>query len=367
MSLWAKLFGSGTKKSNSMADSAKLQSPGGRTLPTKSDGHDPLIAVTSRKAEMSDETGLQSIDLESELRKLQLGIVKAAGPFPDAESVREAVSSGEAVGPNQIRELPDFSSLLRAFHQGDPSLGIVAADALGRLKHPAAIHSLIQALADKNEYVQRHACSALVRLGTVCIDSLILVLKFGPLMGRVYAASALGSIGDARAITPLRDALADDHMLVRRNAGKSLEALGVKWDSGEVVSVPREEPAEKAMMWPQGWCLVQDDEAQNESEFGMVCSVIEEARKARSKQGWNVGFEVASFQKPQGGNYPYQVLIGVSHTTNGQFGEELNVVLKEIIARCKNMPESMTPAGFRQFIEYYRPIVLKRKRFQPEL
>ncbi len=120
-----------------------------------------------------------------------------------------------------------------------------------------------------------------------------------------------------------------------------------------------------SMNWLHGWCLMQNNEEENEAEIAMVCRVIEEARRTKTLVGWPLGYEVACWHKPQGGGYPFQVLVGASRGMKDAFGSERNQVLKQIVNECHHMPDEMSPGGFRQYCSYYRPIMTKPKRFQP--
>jgi len=88
---------------------------------------------------------------------------------------------------------------------------------------------LISALKDKNSNVREKAASALGKIGDErAVEPLIQALKDEDSDVRGRAADALGNIGDGRAVEPLIHALKDEHGNVRNNAADALGNIGDK-------------------------------------------------------------------------------------------------------------------------------------------
>jgi HEAT repeat protein len=97
----------------------------------------------------------------------------------------------------------------------------------------AAVEPLIAVLKDKDKDndVRWYAASALGKIGDAkAVEPLIAALKDEDRVIRRIAVMALGEIGDARAVEPLNAVLKDNDWLVRRNAA---EALGKIGDAGK--------------------------------------------------------------------------------------------------------------------------------------
>ena len=141
--------------------------------------------------------------------------------------------------------------LLQILNNEELSVRWDAIEALRKLDHPRTIALLNEALRNKDREIREKAAEALdylgwepadgnelayylmvrgqwdeiVAVGTVAIDPLVeTLLSDHPL--RWGAAWALGKIGDAKAVPPLIQALADENARVRRNAAKALGSIG---------------------------------------------------------------------------------------------------------------------------------------------
>ena len=86
-----------------------------------------------------------------------------------------------------------------------------AASALGNIGDERAIELLIKALGDEYGGVCDNAASALVKIGKPAVEPLIKALGSKNEFVRSHAASALGDIGDERAVEPLIKALEDKY------------------------------------------------------------------------------------------------------------------------------------------------------------
>jgi len=102
-----------------------------------------------------------------------------------------------------------------------------AASALGKLGDKRAVEPLINALKDEDRSVRSSASGALGRLGDPrAVEPLIAALKDQDKYVRRSAASALGRLGDKRAVEPLIAALKDKDAGVRRSVAWALAQLG---------------------------------------------------------------------------------------------------------------------------------------------
>ncbi|MBL7119836.1 MAG: HEAT repeat domain-containing protein [Dehalococcoidia bacterium] len=125
----------------------------------------------------------------------------------------------------QEQRLKD-GSLLRDLTHKDNSFRRRAADTLGTIGDARAVEPLIQALKDKGQYVRSSAARALGSIGdTKAVGSLIQALKDERPVVRGEAASALGRIGDVGAVEPLTQALEDENSIVRKAAEEALNRI----------------------------------------------------------------------------------------------------------------------------------------------
>lgn len=101
-----------------------------------------------------------------------------------------------------------------------------AISALGRLGDERAIEPLVSALQDKDRYLRREAAKALGELGSsAAIGPLIKALEDSEEYVRRSAITALGVLGDARAIEPLEQMLEDQSFFTRSESEKSLRKI----------------------------------------------------------------------------------------------------------------------------------------------
>jgi HEAT repeat protein len=99
---------------------------------------------------------------------------------------------------------------------------LAAVIALGRIRHARAIESLINALKDKWSNFRQAAADALIMIGTPAVKSLIATLGYISLSVCHAAAEALGTIGDPRAVEPLISALGEKQFKSHLSAAKVL-------------------------------------------------------------------------------------------------------------------------------------------------
>jgi HEAT repeat protein len=122
----------------------------------------------------------------------------------------------------------DVPRLIKALGSHKTAVRIAAAEALGHVGDASAVQPLIVAL--KAWDVREAAVEALAHIGAEALEPLIAALSEGDRDVRIYAAGALGQIGETRAVEPLISALQDPGMLVRVAAAEALDRLGWKPD-----------------------------------------------------------------------------------------------------------------------------------------
>jgi HEAT repeat protein len=151
------------------------------------------------------------------------------------------------------------------FALSDPGLRLEAGLMLGERKDLRALPYLFEALRDHDSDRAVAARRVLILIGTPALDELITVLRDRnpeyperevrqelelskenwmfrcgnepppPILDpRRLAAIALGEIGDARAIEPLTEALADQNLALRADAERALAKLGRRFEPSDV-------------------------------------------------------------------------------------------------------------------------------------
>jgi len=102
-----------------------------------------------------------------------------------------------------------------------------AVRALGEIRDPRAVEPLLTFSATFNdrEPYNRHAKSALEKIGKPAVEPLLKALEGKNKYVRSEAASVLGEIGDSRAVEPLLSVLNDEDIDVRKSCARALEKL----------------------------------------------------------------------------------------------------------------------------------------------
>ena len=159
-------------------------------------------------------------------------------PLPDPEEMLLMLNSDVVLERMQAArafcELEDnraIPRLIQLLNDECPLVRVSVAYALGRNKSEQAIAPLIEQLKqDWNGYVRKGIVWALGTCrATLGLPSLISSLKYDITAVRLWAASALGQLGDLTAIAPLVDALTQDPMsAVRANCAWALGKLMVQ-------------------------------------------------------------------------------------------------------------------------------------------
>ncbi len=89
-----------------------------------------------------------------------------------------------------------------------------------------SIEELIYRLKDKSRRIRRQAEKELVKIGKPAVGLLIHTLEDENWRARWRDADALGKIGDARAIIPLRQRFGDDNVYVKIRVAGALGKIG---------------------------------------------------------------------------------------------------------------------------------------------
>jgi len=101
----------------------------------------------------------------------------------------------------------DTGYLIELLKTGDAQMKEAAAAALGRVGDPSAVSALEAALHSGYGNITRAALEALTTIGDPAVPALLHYLQEENPYRRKSAALALGKIGNARALGPLKDAL----------------------------------------------------------------------------------------------------------------------------------------------------------------
>lgn len=115
------------------------------------------------------------------------------------------------------------------FLTGDPAPEVRQCAALGLAgkADESAIQPLVQALSDADGMVGSLAATALVKIGSAAVPSLIEVVKNGVQSARILALRALAEIRDHRAIPVMMKVMEEDSSLLQYWAQEGLERLGL--------------------------------------------------------------------------------------------------------------------------------------------
>jgi HEAT repeat protein len=126
----------------------------------------------------------------------------------------------------QLKSKGDVDGLIEALeYQDDHNIRLAAATALGRIGDPRAVDPLISALEDQPR-VREVAAMALGEIGDPrAVESLIRALEDADWELRSMIAKSLGKIGDPRTAKPLVNLLRDKSENVRWYASQALEAI----------------------------------------------------------------------------------------------------------------------------------------------
>jgi MFS family permease len=158
------------------------------------------------------------------------GLILSAASVALLRGVRadSSVTTGEFAGMflrgNPLRAL---ESLVRFYRAKDERDAITVTEQLGQTQSPLTVDELLEALADPRFYVRFEAIVSIARRGSDerLVDALVEVLRGDEPALSVIAAWALGRMGDARAIEPLREGLDARYRSIRAHCVRSLGSL----------------------------------------------------------------------------------------------------------------------------------------------
>ncbi len=155
---------------------------------------------------------------------LQSGI-SPAGIFDNIGEFRSRVLSSANV--KKMKSEGNVRGLISSLRNKDVGVQYEAVEALGELRDPASVDTLVQALLeDQYSGIRWKAAEALAKIGSPAVVPLIGVLQNPDDDVRWKAAIALGEIGDVRAIGPLIDVLRDKDRFVKSRAAYALGLIG---------------------------------------------------------------------------------------------------------------------------------------------
>jgi HEAT repeat protein len=120
--------------------------------------------------------------------------------------------------------VPAVTDLIGILADGDADARLAAVSALGAIGDPRAVQPLFSALRGPDLHVCESAARALGRIGEPAVELLIRALKDSEVPWE--AARALGEIADPRAVQPLIDSFAQTHWMIRDAAVAALGRIG---------------------------------------------------------------------------------------------------------------------------------------------
>jgi len=100
---------------------------------------------------------------------------------------------------------PNVQNLIDVLHSDDDSVRSSAASALGRIGDPRAVPTLIEALKDKDYYARQNAASALDGIGEPAVPALIETLQDEDYYVRQNAAYVLRRLGTPEALKAVEE------------------------------------------------------------------------------------------------------------------------------------------------------------------
>jgi len=116
-------------------------------------------------------------------------------------------------------------ALARALRDPDPSVAPVAALALDELGDTRGFEFLVEALRDKDWQRRVWSAEAMAYVGPRAVGSLIRALNDDKPIVRILTADALGQLGDARAVEPLKELLDDENEEVREVVKEAMKKI----------------------------------------------------------------------------------------------------------------------------------------------
>lgn len=179
----------------------------------------PLVSALRDRDRSVREAAIEA------LRSIGAPAVVALGDcLADPElSVQEAASAVLA----SIADECVFDPLVRALHSPDWIVRMHATTAVGRLKDPRSIQSLVPLLQDRVKAVRQEASSALAAIGGPVVPVLAKAVTHQDWLVRLHAVEALGKTRSPSAVKPLVSTLLSDaDSAVREDAVRALGDIG---------------------------------------------------------------------------------------------------------------------------------------------
>ena len=159
----------------------------------------------------------------------QLGLVdKYVDKLRSARKWRDRAFAAELLGRvGGAKAVPVLLETVQATRTEDSDVREIAFRALARIADPRAVGPLIRALATAETWLAPRIADILTRHGDLVIDPLIAVLgDSGHQPARAWAANVLGEVGAQRAFPALVRGLGDPEDEVRAKSASALGRLG---------------------------------------------------------------------------------------------------------------------------------------------
>jgi HEAT repeat protein len=209
---------------NSDHDITRLDSQ--LALPQHLSLHGTLCKGWAATAEVLTEIGLQAG--HEGASSPGSSVIVAELLSPDSQTRREVARRivSDPAALSMTAESEDVERLMAALTHEEYQVREAAATALGDIGDARAVGPLAAALGDSESVVQSAAHFSLIRFGLLAVDPLLDVLNDVNADGRAFAAGLLGLPGNVRAVQPLIATLKDAEQWVRRHAAESLGLIG---------------------------------------------------------------------------------------------------------------------------------------------
>ncbi len=179
----------------------------------------PLVSTLRDRDRSVREAAIGSLTLIGEP-----SVVAVGACLTDPElSVQEAASTVLA----SIADGRVLDALVRALRSSDWIVRMYAAKAVGRIKDPRSIQSLIHLFQDKVKAVREETSTVLAAIGEAAIPALLETLTHQDWLVRLHAVESLGKTKSQKAVEPLLSALFNDgDSAVREDAIRALGDIG---------------------------------------------------------------------------------------------------------------------------------------------
>lgn len=196
------------------------------------------ISVNSRKKQPKKSFDELLVDLRtSNSEKVRYNAARILGEIGDSNAVEPLIDvlkndrngSVRLYAARALGELGEVSAtmpLIESLREDrNVDVRVRAARALGRLGGKEVVEPLVEALNDENPQVCMTATDALIEIGDVATDSLLLSLDSPKVNVRCDATRALGEIGNPKSVDKIITMLKDEWVNVRIYAVTSLGKL----------------------------------------------------------------------------------------------------------------------------------------------